>query len=174
MNAVESLRIPAKRNLAALRAAIEEASASEGTLLRAVFRTARYGVVSVAGQGQRSAVMNALGIANHFIDPGAKPAAELAAVGPDEAEDSGEETPIAELAHGDVVTAAYEHPVYGDFAITAVALAAADSEDLWVGGWLLRAAGALPPLLRTVHRHGAAADLGIDAPSRLQALDVAI
>lgn len=174
MNAVDSLRIPAKRNLAALRAGIEEASASEGTLLRAVFRTTRYGVVSVAGAGHRSAVMNALGVANYFVDPGAKPAAELAAIGPDEAEDTGDETAVAELAHADVVTAGFEHPVYGDFTITGAALAAADSEDLWVGGWLLRAAGEPAARLRAVHRHGAAADLGLDAPARLQALDVAV
>ncbi len=174
MNAVDSLRVPAKRNLAALRAGIEEASGSEGTLLRAVFRSPRYGVISVAGAGQRSAVMNALGVANFFVDPGAKPAGDLVAVGPDEAEQTGDETPVADLAHADIVTAGFEHPVYGDFGITGAALAAADSDDLWLGGWLLRAAGEPAAHLRTVHRHGTAIELGIEAPARLQALDVAV
>lgn len=174
MSAVDSLRVPAKRNLAAVRAGIEEAAASEGTLLRAVFRSARHGVLSVAGAAHRSGVMNALGIANFFVDPGAKPASDLVAIGADEAEAAGEDSPIADLAHGDVVTAAFEHPVYGDFTITAAALAAVDSEDLWLGGWLLRAAGAPAARLRGVHRHGTAADLGVEEPARLRALDAAV
>jgi hypothetical protein len=180
---ISELTIPGKRNVKGLTASIAELKSGE--LVRAVFSTPRYGVVSIEGRAHFSKTTNSYMIAGRALDANLKPDKSLqllevvdmqaAAAADGVAELSDEEVAalpsgdpadvVPSLQHGDVIAARYFELAYGAFTVMG-ACVAAPGPSLMLGTWFVSRNGVPASRLNHVDVVARAADgeLRIPAP----------
>ena len=154
MPSISELTIPGKRNVKGLTASIAELKS--GDLVKAVFSTPRYGVVSIEGRAHFSKTTNSFMIAGRALDANLKPdkslqlleivdpQAALAGDGVSALSDeevaalpSGDPADVVPtLQHGDVVAARYFELAYGAFTVMGACVAAPGS-SLMLGTWFV-------------------------------------
>ena len=154
MPSISELTIPGKRNVKGLTASIAELKS--GDLVKAVFSTPRYGVVSIEGRAHFSKTTNSFMIAGRALDANLKPDKSLqlleivdpqaaladdgvAALSDEEvaALPSGDPADVVPtLQHGDVVAARYFELAYGAFTVMGACVAAPGS-SLMLGTWFV-------------------------------------
>jgi len=151
---ISELTIPGKRNVKGLTASIAELKS--GDLVKAVFSTPRYGVVSIEGRAHFSKTTNSFMIAGRALDANLKPDKSLqlleivdpqaaladdgvAALSDEEivALPSGDPADVVPtLQHGDVIAARYFELAYGAFTVMGACVAAPGS-SLMLGTWFV-------------------------------------
>jgi len=151
---ISELTIPGKRNVKGLTASIAELKS--GDLVKAVFSTPRYGVVSIEGRAHFSKTTNSFMIAGRALDANLKPdkslqlleivdpQAALAGDGVSALSDeevaalpSGDPADVVPtLQHGDVIAARYFELAYGAFTVMGACVAAPGS-SLMLGTWFV-------------------------------------
>lgn len=154
MPSISELTIPGKRNVKGLTASIAELKS--GDLVKAVFSTPRYGVVSIEGRAHFSKTTNSFMIAGRALDANLKPdkslqlleivdpQAALAGDGVSALSDeevaalpSGDPADVVPtLQHGDVIAARYFELAYGAFTVMGACVAAPGS-SLMLGTWFV-------------------------------------
>lgn len=154
MPSISELTIPGKRNVKGLTASIAELKS--GDLVKAVFSTPRYGVVSIEGRAHFSKTTNSFMIAGRALDANLKPDKSLqlleivdpqaaladdgvAALSDEEivALPSGDPADVVPtLQHGDVIAARYFELAYGAFTVMGACVAAPGS-SLMLGTWFV-------------------------------------
>ena len=156
--------VPTRRNVKVLTDAI--ASLTSGTNVSAMFLTKRYGAFTIEGTAFISASVKTLTIGGRSIEQNLKPHKSLQALTtppgagspePVEGEQApgatGGELPIAEsgagpaVQHGDLISARFVDPAYGQFTVTGVGVASTVSDVVLVGGWFVSQAGTSAPRL---------------------------
>jgi hypothetical protein len=173
---ISELTIPGKRNVKGLTASIAELKSGE--LIKAVFSTPRYGVVSIEGRAHFSKTTNSYMIAGRALDANLKPdkslqlleiidpqAASSAAEGVAElsadevaALPSGDPADVVpSLQHGDVIAARYFELAYGAFTVMG-ACVAAPGPSLMLGTWFVSRDGVPASRLNHVDVVARAAD----------------
>ena len=183
MPSISELIIPSKRNVKGLTASIAELTS--GALVKAVFSTPRYGVVSIEGRAHFSKTTNSFMIAGRALDANLKPDKSLqlleiidpqaaladegvAALSDEElaALPSGDPADVVPtLQHGDVIAARYFELAYGAFTVMG-ACVAAPGPSLMLGTWFVSRNGVAASRLNHVDVVARAADgeLRIPAP----------
>lgn len=135
------LSVPARRDIKQLSAAIE--STEDGTSIQARLTLVRYGTFDVVGTARRSQTVGALLVAGAALDQNGKPTKPLQTLQP--VPDLDPVTPdaaavaaqLAALGHGDLITARFTDPSYGDFGVTGIAVWSVVGGTFIVGGWLI-------------------------------------
>jgi len=181
---ISELTIPSKRNVKGLTATIAELKSGE--LVRAVFSTPRYGVVSIEGRAHFSKTTNSFMIAGRALDANLKPDKSLqllevidpqaaladdgvAALSDEEvaALPSGDPADVVPtLQHGDVIAARYFELAYGAFTVMG-ACVAAPGASLMLGTWFVSRDGVPASRLNHVDVVARAADGELRIPSAI-------
>ncbi|SMQ75046.1 hypothetical protein [Agreia sp. VKM Ac-1783] len=183
MPSISELIIPSKRNVKGLTASIAELTS--GALVKAVFSTPRYGVVSIEGRAHFSKTTNSFMVAGRALDANLKPDKSLqlleiidpqaaladegvAALSDEElaALPSGDPADVVPtLQHGDVIAARYFELAYGAFTVMG-ACVAAPGPSLMLGTWFVSRNGVAASRLNHVDvvARGADGELRIPAP----------
>lgn len=184
MPSISELTIPSKRNVKGLTATIAELKSGE--LVRAVFSTPRYGVVSIEGRAHFSKTTNSFMIAGRALDANLKPDKSLqllevidpqaaladdgvAALSDEEvaALPSGDPADVVPtLQHGDVIAARYFELAYGAFTVMG-ACVAAPGASLMLGTWFVSRDGIPASRLNHVDVVARAADGELRIPSAI-------
>ncbi|KQM57418.1 hypothetical protein [Agreia sp. Leaf210] len=184
MPSISELTIPSKRNVKGLTATIAELKSGE--LLRAVFSTPRYGVVSIEGRAHFSKTTNSFMIAGRALDANLKPDKSLqllevidpqaaladdgvAALSDEEvaALPSGDPADVVPtLQHGDVIAARYFELAYGAFTVMG-ACVAAPGASLMLGTWFVSRDGVPASRLNHVDVVARAADGELRIPAAI-------
>ena len=184
MPSISELTIPSKRNVKGLTATIAELKSGE--LVRAVFSTPRYGVVSIEGRAHFSKTTNSFMIAGRALDANLKPDKPLqllevidpqaaladdgvAALSDEEvaALPSGDPADVVPtLQHGDVIAARYFELAYGAFTVMG-ACVAAPGASLMLGTWFVSRDGIPASRLNHVDVVARAADGELRIPSAI-------
>lgn len=184
MPSISELTIPSKRNVKGLTATIAELKSGE--LVRAVFSTPRYGVVSIEGRAHFSKTTNSFMIAGRALDANLKPDKSLqllevidpqaaladdgvAALSDEEvaALPSGDPADVVPtLQHGDVIAARYFELAYGAFTVMG-ACVAAPGASLMLGTWFVSRDGVPASRLNHVDVVARAADGELRIPSAI-------
>ena len=184
MPSISELTIPSKRNVKGLTATI--ADLKSGELVRAVFSTPRYGVVSIEGRAHFSKTTNSFMIAGRALDANLKPDKSLqllevidpqaaladdgvAALSDEEvaALPSGDPADVVPtLQHGDVIAARYFELAYGAFTVMG-ACVAAPGASLMLGTWFVSRDGVPASRLNHVDVVARAADGELRIPSAI-------
>ncbi|WP_162942580.1 hypothetical protein [Cryobacterium soli] len=153
--------VPTRRNVKLLTDAI--ATLESGSTVSAMFLTKRYGAFTIEGTAFISASVKTLTIGGRSIEQNLKPHKSLQAltttpsagslVGEPEPDATGAEAPPAEsgagpvVQHGDLISARFADPAYGQFTVTGVGVASTVSDVVLVGGWFVSQAGTTAPRL---------------------------
>jgi len=181
---ISELTIPGKRNVKGLTASIAELKS--GDLVKAVFSTPRYGVVSIEGRAHFSKTTNSFMIAGRALDANLKPDKSLqlleivdpqaaladdgvAALSDEEvaALPSGDPADVVPtLQHGDVVAARYFELAYGAFTVMGACVAAPGS-SLMLGTWFVSRDGVPASRLNHVDVVARAADGELRIPAAI-------
>jgi hypothetical protein len=181
---ISELTIPGKRNVKGLTASIAELKSGE--LVRAVFSTPRYGVVSIEGRAHFSKTTNSYMIAGRALDANLKPDKSLqllevvdmqaAAATDGVAELSDEDVAalpsgdpadvVPSLQHGDVIAARYFELAYGAFTVMG-ACVAAPGPSLMLGTWFVSRNGVPASRLNHVDVVARAADGELRIPAAI-------
>ncbi|MGY4856531.1 hypothetical protein [Cryobacterium sp. AP23] len=164
--------VPTRRNVKVLTDAI--ASLESGTDVSAMFLTKRYGAFTIEGTAFISDSVKTLTVGGRSIEQNLKPHKSLQALRADAvetvdtddavdtvdtavAEDAVEPEPEAASAepatsvqHGDLVSARFVDPAYGQFTVTGVSVASTISDVVLVGGWFVSQAGSAAPRVVSV------------------------
>lgn len=165
------LSIPARRDIKQLSATIE--AAEDGGSVQARLTLARYGNFDLVGIARRSPIVGALLVAGTALDQNGKPTKPLQtlesvpaldAVAPDA---SAVAAQLAELSHGDLVTARFTDPAYGDFGVTGIAVWSVPGTTFLVGGWLLGSTGSPAPRLTELVQLAPAGDHPWPVPAQI-------
>ena len=184
MPSISELTIPSKRNVKGLTATIAELKSGE--LVRAVFSTPRYGVVSIEGRAHFSKTTNSFMIAGRALDANLKPDKSLqlleivdpqaaladdgvAALSDEEvaALPSGDPADVVPtLQHGDVIAARYFELAYGAFTVMGACVAAPGS-SLMLGTWFVSRNGVPASRLNHVDVVARAADGELRIPAAI-------
>ena len=184
MPSISELTIPSKRNVKGLTATIAELKSGE--LVRAVFSTPRYGVVSIEGRAHFSKTTNSFMIAGRALDANLKPDKSLqllevidpqaaraddgvAALSDEEvaALPSGDPADVVPtLQHGDVIAARYFELAYGAFTVMG-ACVAAPGASLMLGTWFVSRDGVPASRLNHVDVVARAADSELRIPAAI-------
>lgn len=184
MPSISELTIPGKRNVKGLTASIAELKS--GDLVKAVFSTPRYGVVSIEGWAHFSKTTNSFMIAGRALDANLKPDKSLqlleivdpqaaladdgvAALSDEEvaALPSGDPADVVPtLQHGDVVAARYFELAYGAFTVMGACVAAPGS-SLMLGTWFVSRDGVPASRLNHVDVVARAADGELRIPAAI-------
>ncbi|MDN4642289.1 hypothetical protein QCD70_18735 [Agreia sp. PsM10] len=184
MPSISELTIPGKRNVKGLTASIAELKS--GDLVKAVFSTPRYGVVSIEGRAHFSKTTNSFMIAGRALDANLKPDKSLqlleivdpqaaladdgvAAVSDEEvaALPSGDPADVVPtLQHGDVIAARYFELAYGAFTVMGACVAAPGS-SLMLGTWFVSRNGVPAGRLNHVDVVARAADGELRIPAAI-------
>ena len=184
MPSISELTIPGKRNVKGLTASIAELKS--GDLVKAVFSTPRYGVVSIEGRAHFSKTTNSFMIAGRALDANLKPDKSLqlleivdpqaaladdgvAALSDEEvaALPSGDPADVVPtLQHGDVVAARYFELAYGAFTVMGACVAAPGS-SLMLGTWFVSRDGVPASRLNHVDVVARAADGELRIPAAI-------
>ncbi|KQO07718.1 hypothetical protein ASF06_14230 [Agreia sp. Leaf244] len=184
MPSISELTIPGKRNVKGLTASIAELKS--GDLVKAVFSTPRYGVVSIEGRAHFSKTTNSFMIAGRALDANLKPDKALqlleivdpqaaladdgvAALSDEEvaALPSGDPADVVPtLQHGDVVAARYFELAYGAFTVMGACVAAPGS-SLMLGTWFVSRDGVPASRLNHVDVVARAADGELRIPAAI-------
>ncbi|MBF4635663.1 hypothetical protein ITJ38_14715 [Agreia pratensis] len=184
MPSISELIIPSKRNVKGLTASIAELKSGE--LVKAVFSTPRYGVVSIEGRADFSKTTNSFMIAGRALDANLKPDKSLqlleiidpqaaladdgvAALSDEElaALPSGDPADVVPtLQHGDVVAARYFELAYGAFTVMGACVAAPGS-SLMLGTWFVSRNGVPASRLNHVDVVARAADGELRIPAAI-------
>ena len=184
MPSISELTIPSKRNVKGLTATIAELKSGE--LVRAVFSTPRYGVVSIEGRAHFSKTTNSFMIAGRALDANLKPDKSLqllevidpqaaladdgvAALSDEEvaALPSGDPADVVPtLQHGDVIAARYFELAYGAFTVMG-ACVAAPGASLMLGTWFVSRDGVPASRLNHLDVVARAADGELRIPSAI-------
>ena len=184
MPSISELTIPSKRNVKGLTATIAELKSGE--LVRAVFSTPRYGVVSIEGRAHFSKTTNSFMIAGRALDANLKPDKSLqvlevidpqaaladdgvAALSDEEvaALPSGDPADVVPtLQHGDVIAARYFELAYGAFTVMG-ACVAAPGASLMLGTWFVSRDGVPASRLNHVDVVARAADGELRIPAAI-------
>ena len=184
MPSISELTIPGKRNVKGLTASIAELKS--GDLVKAVFSTPRYGVVSIEGRAHFSKTTNSFMIAGRALDANLKPDKSLqvlevidpqaaladdgvAALSDEEvaALPSGDPADVVPtLQHGDVIAARYFELAYGAFTVMG-ACVAAPGASLMLGTWFVSRDGVPASRLNHVDVVARAADGELRIPSAI-------
>jgi hypothetical protein len=181
---ISELTIPGKRNVKGLTASI--AALKSGDLVKAVFSTPRYGVVSIEGRAHFSKTTNSFMIAGRALDANLKPDKSLqlleivdpqaaladdgvAALSDEEvaALPSGDPADVVPtLQHGDVIAARYFELAYGAFTVMGACVAAPGS-SLMLGTWFVSRNGVPASRLNHVDVVARAADGELRIPAAI-------
>jgi len=181
---ISELTIPGKRNVKGLTASIAELKS--GDLVKAVFSTPRYGVVSIEGRAHFSKTTNSFMIAGRALDANLKPdkslqlleivdpQAALAGDGVSALSDeevaalpSGDPADVVPtLQHGDVIAARYFELAYGAFTVMGACVAAPGS-SLMLGTWFVSRDGVPASRLNHVDVVARAADGELRIPAAI-------
>jgi hypothetical protein len=181
---ISELTIPSKRNVKGLTASLAELKSGE--LVRAVFSTPRYGVVSVEGRAHFSKTTNSYMLAGRALDANLKPDKSLqllevvdmqaAAAADGVAELSDDEVAslpsgdpadvVPSLQHGDVIAARYFELAYGAFTVMG-ACVAAPGPSLMLGTWFVSRDGVPASRLNHVDVVARAADGELRIPAAI-------
>jgi len=156
--------VPTRRNVKLLTDAI--ATLESGSTVSAMFLTKRYGAFTIEGTAFISASVKTLTIGGRSIEQNLKPHKSLQAltttpsagspepvIGEPEPDATGAEAPPAEsgagpvVQHGDLISARFADPAYGQFTVTGVGVASTVSDVVLVGGWFVSQAGTTAPRL---------------------------
>ena len=184
MPSISELTIPGKRNVKGLTASIAELKS--GDLVKAVFSTPRYGVVSIEGRAHFSKTTNSFMIAGRALDANLKPdkslqlleivdpQAALAGDGVSALSDeevaalpSGDPADVVPtLQHGDVIAARYFELAYGAFTVMGACVAAPGS-SLMLGTWFVSRNGVPASRLNHVDVVARAADGELRIPAAI-------
>ena len=184
MPSISELTIPGKRNVKGLTASIAELKS--GDLVKAVFSTPRYGVVSIEGRAHFSKTTNSFMIAGRALDANLKPDKSLqlleivdpqaaladdgvAALSDEEvaALPSGDPADVVPtLQHGDVIAARYFELAYGAFTVMG-ACVAAPGPSLMLGTWFVSRNGVPASRLNHVDVVARAADGELRIPAAI-------
>ena len=184
MPSISELTIPGKRNVKGLTASIAELKS--GDLVKAVFSTPRYGVVSIEGRAHFSKTTNSFMIAGRALDANLKPDKSLqlleivdpqaaladdgvAALSDEEvaALPSGDPADVVPtLQHGDVIAARYFELAYGAFTVMGACVAAPGS-SLMLGTWFVSRNGVPASRLNHVDVVARAADGELRIPASI-------
>ena len=184
MPSISELTIPGKRNVKGLTASIAELKS--GDLVKAVFSTPRYGVVSIEGRAHFSKTTNSFMIAGRALDANLKPDKSLqllevidpqaaladdgvAALSDEEvaALPSGDPADVVPtLQHGDVIAARYFELAYGAFTVMG-ACVAAPGASLMLGTWFVSRDGVPASRLNHVDVVARAADGELRIPAAI-------
>ncbi|SMG43346.1 hypothetical protein [Agreia pratensis] len=184
MPSISELIIPSKRNVKGLTASIAELKSGE--LVKAVFSTPRYGVVSIEGRAHFSKTTNSFMIAGRALDANLKPDKSLqlleiidpqaaladdgvAALSDEElaALPSGDPADVVPtLQHGDVIAARYFELAYGAFTVMGACVAAPGS-SLMLGTWFVSRNGVPASRLNHVDVVARAADGELRIPAAI-------
>ncbi|WP_144720147.1 hypothetical protein [Agrococcus jejuensis] len=157
----------AKRDVAAMTTAIADRDADAP--VRAVFREDRYGLFEYAGTVATVSDGSRLLAARAFDSGTGKPTTPLRAFEAltELGDLDGDVVAATDLAHGDLASARLEHPLYGQFDVTGVALQTPDGSRTLIGEWIVADAGAAAPTVVEVHRIASAGDHDIAVPAQL-------
>jgi len=181
---ISELTIPGKRNVKGLTASIAELKS--GDLVKAVFSTPRYGVVSIEGRAHFSKTTNSFMIAGRALDANLKPdkslqlleivdpQAALAGDGVSALSDeevaalpSGDPADVVPtLQHGDVIAARYFELAYGAFTVMGACVSAPGS-SLMLGTWFVSRNGVPASRLNHVDVVARAADGELRIPAAI-------
>jgi hypothetical protein len=181
---ISELTIPSKRNVKGLTASLAELKSGE--LVRAVFSTPRYGVVSIEGRAHFSKTTNSYMLAGRALDANLKPDKSLqllevvdmqaAAAADGVAELSDDEAAalpsgdpadvVPSLQHGDVIAARYFELAYGAFTVMG-ACVAAPGPSLMLGTWFVSRDGVPASRLNHVDVVARAADGELRIPAAI-------
>ena len=184
MPSISELTIPGKRNVKGLTASIAELKS--GDLVKAVFSTPRYGVVSIEGRAHFSKTTNSFMIAGRALDANLKPdkslqlleivdpQAALAGDGVSALSDeevaalpSGDPADVVPtLQHGDVIAARYFELAYGAFTVMGACVSAPGS-SLMLGTWFVSRNGVPASRLNHVDVVARAADGELRIPAAI-------
>lgn len=184
MPSISELTIPGKRNVKGLTASIAELKS--GDLVKAVFSTPRYGVVSIEGRAHFSKTTNSFMVAGRALDANLKPDKSLqlleivdpqaaladdgvAALSDEEvaALPSGDPADVVPtLQHGDVIAARYFELAYGAFTVMGACVAAPGS-SLMLGTWFVSRNGVPASRLNHVDVVARAADGELRIPAAI-------
>jgi hypothetical protein len=179
---ISELTIPGKRNVKGLTASIAELKSGE--LVRAVFSTPRYGVVSIEGRAHFSKTTNSYMIAGRALDANLKPDKSLQLLEVIDPQAAAAEAGVAELSddevaalpsgdpadlvpslqHGDVIAARYFELAYGAFTVMG-ACVAAPGPSLMLGTWFVSREGVPASRLNHVDVVARAADGALRIPA---------
>lgn len=167
--------VPTRRNVKVLTDAI--ASLESGTSVSAMFLTKRYGAFTIEGTAFISASVKTLTVGGRSIEQNLKPHKSLQALQIDapDAPDAPDETdvtdataadstepdetepdetasadPATTVQHGDLVSARFVDPAYGQFTVTGVGVASTVSDVVLVGGWFVSQSGSPAPRVVSV------------------------
>jgi hypothetical protein len=126
-----------KRDVAAMTTAIADRDAL--ATVRATFREDRYGLFEYAGVPVTVSDGSRLLAARAFDSGTGKPASPLRAFEllDDLGESDGDAVAATDLQHGDLATVRLEHPLYGTFDVTGVALQTPDGSRTLVAEWIV-------------------------------------
>jgi hypothetical protein len=179
---ISELTIPGKRNVKGLTASIAELKSGE--LVKAVFSTPRYGVVSIEGRAHFSKTTNSFMIAGRALDANLKPDKSLQLLEIIDPQAAAAEAGVAELSddeiaalpsgdpadvvpslqHGDVIAARYFELAYGAFTVMG-ACVAAPGPSLMLGTWFVSRHGVPASRLNHVDVVARAADGALRIPA---------
>ena len=153
--------VPTRRNVKTLTDAI--ASLESGTGVSAMFLTKRYGAFTIEGAAFISASVKTLTVGGRSIEQNLKPHKTLQSLQADAVRDDTAEAadPAADPAapavpatptvqHGDLVSALFVDPAYGQFTVTGVSVASTVGDVVLVGGWFVSQAGSTAPRLVSI------------------------
>lgn len=127
------------------------------------------GVPTVLGDGSRVLA------GRPFDNAAGKPSSSLRAVDVGElADDEGEVVEGAALRHGDLATATFSHGLYGEFAVTGIALQDPDGTRTLIGEWIVADADAAAPRLVEARRIAAEGTHDLPVPARLGHIETAV
>jgi hypothetical protein len=157
--------VPTRRNVKVLTDAI--ASLASGTDVSAMFLTKRYGAFTIEGTAFISDSVKTLTVGGRSIEQNLKPHKSLQALRADVADavdtpvaddavepepetESASADPATTVQHGDLVSARFVDPAYGQFTVTGVSVASTISDVVLVGGWFVRQAGSAAPRVVSV------------------------
>ena len=159
--------VPSRRNVKVLTDAI--GALESGTGVSAMFLTKRYGAFTIDGTAFISASVKTLTVGGRSIEQNLKPHKSLQALtttseagssepvdGEQAPDTTGAELPAADsgggpvVQHGDLISARFADPAYGQFTVTGVGVASTVSDVVLVGGWFVSRAGTTAPRVVSV------------------------
>lgn len=165
------LSVPARRDIKQLTAAIE--AAEDGSTTQVRLSLARYGTFDLVGRARRSPILGGLMVSGTALDQNGKPTKPLQVIESVPELDAVELDPgavnaeLKALTHGDLVTARFTDPSYGDFGITGIAVWSVVGDYFIVGGWLLGSGDAAAPRLTELVRLAPVGDHPWPVPAQI-------